>query len=56
LTPWLAIRSEAGYMLGYSFKKGWEAQVGNEKFEMSNAPQDNSLTGITFTIGPWFGF
>lgn len=56
LTPWLAIRSEAGYMLGYSFKKGWEAQVAKEKFEMMDAPANNNLTGFTFSIGPWFGF
>jgi len=56
LTPWLAIRSEAGYMLGYSFKKGWEAEVADDTFEMMNAPENNSLTGLTFTIGPWFGF
>ncbi len=56
ITSWFAIRSEAGYLMGYSFKRGWEAEVAGESFEVINAPQSDFTGGFTFSIGPWFGF
>lgn len=56
ITKWFAIRSEAGYLMGYSFKRGWEAEVADESFEVINAPQSDFMGGFTFSIGPWFGF
>jgi hypothetical protein len=56
ITPWLSIRSEIGYYMGFSFKNGWEAEIGEDSFEVLQSPDSNFYDGITFTIGPWFGF
>ncbi|HKJ68064.1 MAG TPA: PDZ domain-containing protein [bacterium] len=56
ITKWFAIRSEAGYLMGYSFRRGWEAEVAGETFEVINAPASDFMGGFSFSIGPWFGF
>ena len=54
--PWLAIRSQAGYLMGFSFKSGWDAKIGDETFDVKDAPDSNIYQGFTVSIGPWFGF
>jgi len=56
ITDWFSIRSEVGYLIGYSFKQGWEADVSGETFEVLNAPESNFMGGFTISVGPWFGF
>lgn len=54
LNSWLSIRSEIGYLLGYS-SKGWETKFNGSSYSLTGAP-DVNMDGITFSIGPWFGF
>ncbi|KQC08877.1 MAG: hypothetical protein APR54_04085 [Candidatus Cloacimonas sp. SDB] len=54
ILDWLAIRSEAGYVLSHS-TDGWKAKWNGEKVKLDNAP-DSNLDGLTLSIGPWFGF
>ena len=56
LLSWLAIRAEVGYVWGYAPDKGWKVtgQDGN-MYDISGSP-DTTLQGLTFSIGPWFGF
>jgi|GEM_PF-191164 len=56
ITSWFGIRSEVGYLLGYSFKSGWNAEMADDNFEVDNSPSSNLLNGFTFSVGPWFGF
>lgn len=56
LTSWFAIRAEAGYLLGYSFKSGWDAKMAEDNFEIEGSPSSQFYDGFTFSIGPWFGF
>ncbi len=56
LTKWLAIRAEAGYLLGYSFKTGWDAKMADDTFEVRESPASHFYDGFTLSIGPWFGF
>lgn len=54
ILDWLSFRTEAGYMLSYS-SKGWKADWNGESVKLDNAPEA-SIDGLTFSIGPWFGF
>jgi len=56
ILPWLAIRSEVGYLMGFSFQPGWEAKMGDETYNIDNSPASNTYQGLSFSIGPWFGF
>ncbi len=51
---WLQMRTEVGYMLSYS-GNGWKADWNGESVKLLNAP-DTKVDGLTFSIGPWFGF
>lgn len=53
LTNWLGIQGTAGYMMSYSYHPGWNAEFVGEKFDVKHSPE-NSLNGMTFSIGPWF--
>ena len=55
LTDWLGIRAAVGYMLSYSYHSGWNANICDDIFEVKNSP-DTKLDGMTFSVGPWFGF
>ena len=55
ILPWLGIRGEFGYMLDYSYHKGWYAENIHEDIEIKNSP-DTEFRGMTFSVGPWFGF
>jgi len=55
LTDWLGIRAAVGYMLSYSYHSGWNANICDDIFEVTNSP-DTKLDGMTISIGPWFGF
>ncbi len=56
LLSWFGIRGEVGYLYGYSPTKGWKQSYSNaETFEVNNSP-DTPLEGLTFSVGPWFGF
>lgn len=54
ILDWLSIRSEAAYMISYS-SKGWKAEQNGESVKLINAPETD-MNGLTFSIGPWFGF
>jgi len=55
LTNWLAIRGEVGYMKGYSPYNGWKYSVVENDFDIADSP-NTSIDGLSFSIGPWFGF
>jgi hypothetical protein len=56
LLSWLAIRGEVGYLYGYGPTSGWKVKHNNtETYELKNSP-DTPFEGLTFTVGPWFGF
>jgi hypothetical protein len=54
ILSWLSFRAEVGYMASYS-SKGWEVERNGEKIKGENIPSAN-MDGLTFSIGPWFGF
>jgi hypothetical protein len=56
LTPWLSLRGELGYYMGFSFKNGWEVEIADDTFDVLESPDSNFYDGLTFSIGPWFGF
>lgn len=56
LTPWLSVRGELGYYMGFSFRNGWEAEIAEDTFDVLESPDSNFYDGLTFSIGPWFGF
>jgi hypothetical protein len=51
---WLSFRAEAGYLLSYS-SDGWKAKWNGESVKLDNPPE-TTMDGLTFSIGPWFGF
>lgn len=54
--PWLGIRAEGGYAYGISLREDWRViGMGEEEYEVTNSP-NTKYEGITFTVGPWFGF
>jgi hypothetical protein len=57
ILDWLSIRAEVGYMGSYSFTDGWYRITADEEdqYEIENSP-NTKFDGLTFTIGPWFGF
>jgi len=55
LTDWLGIRAAVGYMLSYSYHSGWNANICDDIFEVTNSPE-TKLDGLTISVGPWFGF
>jgi len=55
LLPWLALRAETGYIYGYSGKDGWRTNLLNGEYKTTNSP-NTAYEGLTFSIGPWFGF
>jgi hypothetical protein len=56
LLSWLAIRGEVGYLYGYGPTSGWKVKHNDtETYELKNSP-DTPFKGMTFSVGPWFGF
>mgnify|MGYP006281203367 FL=1 len=55
ITSWLGLRAEAGYMLSYSYHNGWDVNLCEDSFELTDSPE-TSFNGMTASIGPWFGF
>ncbi|MBT3169324.1 MAG: PDZ domain-containing protein [Candidatus Cloacimonetes bacterium] len=55
LTSWLAIRGEVGYLKGYSPYNGWKYSVAENDFDIAGSP-NTSIDGLSFSVGPWFGF
>jgi len=56
LLSWMGIRGEAGYVYGYSPSKGWKVEgVNNETIDIKQSP-DTEYQGLSFSVGPWFGF
>ncbi len=54
--PWLGFRAEAGYLYGYAPKEGWRVKgLNNDNFVVNNSP-NTPMQGLTFSVGPWFGF
>jgi len=51
---WLGFRAEVGYMTSYS-SKGWQIERNGEDIKGINIPSAD-MNGLTFSIGPWFGF
>jgi len=55
-TPWLGLRAEGGYMYGVNLREDWRViGMGEEQYEVVDSP-NTKYEGITFSIGPWFGF
>jgi len=56
LLSWLSLRGEVGYMYGYGPTSGWKVKhAEGDTYELQNSP-DSPFEGLTFTVGPWFGF
>ncbi|PID28180.1 MAG: hypothetical protein CSB55_05840 [Candidatus Cloacimonadota bacterium] len=55
ILSWLSVRAEVGYMASYSFKEGWSKISSGNSYEIKDSP-NTDFNGLTFTIGPWFGF
>lgn len=54
--PWLGMRAEAGYAYGYAPAKGWKVSSNDmDSYEIKKSP-DTPFKGMTFSVGPWFGF
>ncbi len=53
ILSWLGIKSEVGYLKGYS-PNGWETKLNGSKIEISNNP-DSKMDGPTYSIGLTFG-
>jgi hypothetical protein len=55
-TPWLGIRAEGGYVYGINLREDWRViGMGEEEYEVTDSP-NTKYEGITFSVGPWFGF
>jgi membrane-associated protease RseP (regulator of RpoE activity) len=56
LLSWMGIRGEAGYVYGYAPSSGWKVQgMDGETIDVKNSP-DTEYQGLSFSVGPWFGF
>jgi hypothetical protein len=56
LLSWLGIRGEVGYIYGYGPHSGWKVTYSDgENYELKGSP-DTPFEGMTFSVGPWFGF
>jgi hypothetical protein len=55
ILDWLAIRAEGGYIMSHALESGWKAKMGGNDYTVNDSP-NSPFDGITFTIGPWFGF
>jgi len=56
LLSWLAIRGEVAYVYGYAPSDGWKVKgTGNETIDIKHSP-NTEYQGLTFSVGPWFGF
>jgi hypothetical protein len=55
ITDWLSLRGEVGYIYSYSYHSGWKAMDAGDVYEVTNSP-DTSFSGMTVSVGPWFGF
>ncbi len=56
LLSWLGIRGEVGYIYGYGPTSGWKVSHSeSEYYELKDSP-DTPYEGLTFSVGPWFGF
>ncbi len=54
--PWLGIRAEGAYVYGINLREDWRViGMGEEQYEVSGSP-NTKYEGITFSVGPWFGF
>lgn len=56
ILPWLGLRAEGGYVYGVNLRENWRAiGMGDEQYNIKNSP-NTSHNGISFSVGPWFGF
>jgi len=56
LLSWLEIRGEVGYVYGYAPSDGWKVKgTNNDTIDIQNSP-NTEYQGLTFSVGPWFGF
>lgn len=56
LTSWMGLRAESGYVYGVNLRENWRVVgMGDELYDVKNSPNTNH-SGITFSVGPWFGF
>ena len=55
ILDWLAIRAEGGYIMSHPLESGWKANLSGNHYTVNDSP-NSPFDGITFTIGPWFGF
>lgn len=52
LNDWIGLEGRAGYLIGYSYHSGWEANVVTDEYEVQNSPE-TSLDGVNYSIGLW---
>lgn len=53
---WLAIRGEVGYVYGYAPNDRWQISgFSGDTFDVPDSPK-TKYEGLTFSVGPWFGF
>ncbi len=56
LLSWFALRAEVGYVYGVPTYKGWYVtDINNNNYKIQGSP-DTPFQGLTFSVGPWFGF
>lgn len=56
LLDWLAIRAEVGYVYGIPSYGGWKAESNTgDDYTIIGSP-DTKFQGLSFSVGPWFGF
>lgn len=56
LIPWLSLRAEVGYFCGIPTYNGWKVHSdAGDDITISGSP-DTKFRGLSFSIGPWFGF
>jgi len=53
--PVFWLKFEVGYSLSYS-KNGWQQIIDDNKHDIAEPGNNNSLDGLTISISPWFGF
>lgn len=56
LLNWFALRAEVGYIYGIPTYKGWYVtDINDNNYKIEGSP-DTTFQGLTFSVGPWFGF
>ncbi|MGC9361513.1 MAG: PDZ domain-containing protein [Candidatus Syntrophosphaera sp.] len=56
LLSWFALRAEVGYIYGIPTYNGWYVtDINDNNYKIEDSP-DTTFQGLSFSVGPWFGF